>query len=164
MPKKIFCVDIGGTKTAFACFDERGNELFYDFFETHQSKGAVCLVNCVYARVKSVVNDVSFGVIASPGPLNTETGEIAYVATMGWKNVPIVKLFEEKFGFSFSLLNDCDAGGLGVWKYGGFSVYINVCYMSISTGIGGGGIVNGSLLTGKGNGANFRKLGNIFAN
>lgn len=152
---KIFCVDIGGTKTAFACFDEQGNELFYDLFETRPSEGAERLVERVYERVKTVVNGVSFGVIASPGPLNGQTGEIEYIATMGWKNVPIVKLFEEKFGFAFSLLNDCDAGGLGVWKYGGFAEYQNLCYMSISTGIGGGGIVNGSLLTGKGNGANF---------
>lgn len=155
MLKKIFCVDIGGTKTAFACFDEQGNELFYDLFETRPNEGAISLVNRVYDRVKSVVNDVSFGVIASPGPLNTATGDIVYIATMGWKNVPIVRLFQEKFGFSFSLLNDCDAGGLGVWKFGGFAEYKNLCYMSISTGIGGGGIVNGRLLTGKGNGANF---------
>ena len=155
MSNKFFCVDIGGTKTAFACFDEQGNELFYDLFETRPSEGAICLVNRVYERVKSFVNGVSFGVIASPGPLNTETGDIVYVATMGWKNVPIVKLFEEKFGFAFSLLNDCDAGGLGVWQCGGFSAYKNMCYMSISTGIGGGAIVNGKLLTGKGNAANF---------
>ena len=30
-----------------------------------------------------------------------------------------------------------------------------MCYMSISTGIGGGALVNGKLLTGKGNAANF---------
>lgn len=155
MKKNIFCVDIGGTKTAFACYDEQGNELFYDLFETRPSDGAVCLVERVYERVKPFVDSVSFGVIASPGPLKTETGEILYIATMGWKNVPIVKLFEEKFGFSFSLLNDCDAGALGVWKFGGFSAYKNLCYMSISTGIGGGVIVNGKLLTGKGNAANF---------
>lgn len=152
---KIFCVDIGGTKTAFACFDEQGKELFYDLFETRPCEGAIRLIERVYERVKTELDGVAFGVIASPGPLNGQTGEIEYIATMGWKSVPIVKLFEEKFGFSFSLLNDCDAGGLGVWKYGGFAEYKNLCYMSISTGIGGGGIVNGTLLSGKGNGANF---------
>ena len=153
--KKIFCVDIGGTKTAFALFDENGNELFYDLFETRPSEGAIRLVQRVYERVKSLVNGVSHGVIASPGPLNAHTGMIEYVATMGWKNVPITRLFEEAFGFAFSLLNDCDAGGLGVWKYCGFSEYKNLCYISISTGIGGGAIVNGKLHTGKGNAGNF---------
>ena len=119
-------MDIVGTKTAFACFDEHGNELFYDLFEPCPSEGAICLVNRVYDRVKSVVNDVSFGVIASPGPLNTETGEIVYVATMGWKNVPIVKLFEDKFGLSFSLLNDCDAGGSAYGNAEGFPP-IKIC-------------------------------------
>lgn len=155
MSKKIFCVDIGGTKTAFACFDERGKELFYDLFETRPLEGATRLVERVYERVERALDGVAFGVIASPGPLNVKTGEIEYIATMGWKQVPIVKLFKEKFGFTFSLLNDCDAGGLGVWKYGGYESYQNLCYMSVSTGIGGGAIANGKLLTGKGNGGNF---------
>lgn len=153
--EKIFCVDIGGTKTAFAVFDEKGNELFYDLFATNPELGAENLVERVYDRVKAVVGDVLRGVIASPGPLSGKTGMIEYIATMGWKNVPIVKLFEEKFGFKFSLLNDCDAGGLGVWKYCGFSNYENLCYISVSTGIGGGAVVGGKLLTGRGNAANF---------
>ncbi len=155
LKKNIFCVDIGGTKTAFSCFDGQGNELFYEKMETRPFEGAETLVERVFNVAKDRVKDVSFGVIASPGPLNAESGEIEYIATMGWKNVPIVKLFAEKFGFDFSLLNDCDAGGLGVWKFGGFEKYRNLCYISISTGIGGGAVVNGKLYSGRGNAANF---------
>lgn len=153
--RKYFCVDIGGTKTAFAIFDEVGNEQYYKQFPTYPEKGADSLVErifeCVYDKLEGIVR----GAIACPGPLDVARGKIEYVATMGWRDVEIVKLFEEKFRLQFSLLNDCDAGGLGVWKYGGFSKHENVCYISISTGIGGGGIVNGTLLSGKGNAANF---------
>ena len=155
MSRKIFCVDIGGTKTAFACFDEQGNELFYDCFPTMPEQGAEALVERVYEKANAHIQGVSVGVIASPGPLDTKTGDIVYVATMGWKNVPIVKLFKEKFGIPFSLLNDCDAGALGVWKFGGFAQYKNVCYMSVSTGIGGGVVANGKLVSGKGNAGDF---------
>ena len=148
-------MDIGGTKTAFAVFDGDGNELFYDLFPTNPEEGAESLVARVYDRAKDAVSGVTAGVIASPGPLDCKTGKIVFVATMGWSNVPIVELFQDKFGFGFKLLNDCDAGGLGVWKYCGFSGYENLCYMSISTGIGGGAVVNGTLLSGKGNAANF---------
>ncbi len=151
----IFCVDIGGTKTAFACFDGQGNELFYHRMPTNPEEGAKKLVARVYEQAKSHLQGVVCGVIASPGPLHMCTGTIDYIATMGWKNVPIVKLFKETFGFSFSLLNDCDAGGLGVWKFCGFSDYDHLCYMSVSTGIGGGAVVNGKLYTGKSNAADF---------
>ena len=151
----IFCVDIGGTKTAFACFDTQGNELFYDCFPTNPKEGAARLVERVFERAKPHVSDVKTGVIASPGPLDVKLGKIVNVTTMGWTNVPIVRLFEEKFGISFRLLNDCDAGGLGVWKFGGYSEANTLCYVSVSTGIGGGIVANGRLLTGKGNAAEF---------
>ncbi len=155
--KRIFCVDIGGTKTAFSCFDEQGNELFYERFPTCPKQGAEALVSRVYERAKPYLEKYPFdqGVIASPGPLDAGKGKIIHIATMGWKNVPLTKLFEEKFSFPFALLNDCDAGALGARKLCGLENKRSVCYMSVSTGIGGGAVLNGKLHTGKGNAADF---------
>ena len=154
-PKKIFCVDIGGTKTAFAIFDETGKEYFYDCFPTNPEKGPENLIERIAQSAKGKLDGITNGVIASPGPLDTKTGDIVFIATMGWKNVPIVKMFTEKFNMPFKLIGDCDAGGLGVWKYCGFSKYCNLAYMSISTGIGGGIIANSRPYMGKGNAAFF---------
>lgn len=151
--KKIFCVDIGGTKTAFAVFDETGKEYFFDTFPTNPQEGPENLIERIYQSANSHLDGINEGVIASPGPLDMNTGDIIFVATMGWKNIPIVKMFTEKFNMPFKLLGDCDAGGLGTWKYCGFSGYKNLVYMSISTGIGGGIIANSKLYTGKGNAA-----------
>lgn len=155
--QRIFCVDIGGTKTAFSCFDEQGNELFYERFPTCPEQGAETLVSRIYEHAKKHLTTHRFkmGVIASPGPLNAETGEILHIATMGWKNVPLTKLFENKFSFPFRLLNDCDAGALGARKLCGLQDKKSVCYMSVSTGIGGGMVLGGKLYTGKGNAADF---------
>ena len=153
--KKIFCVDIGGTKTALAVFDESGKEYFYTSFPTNPHEGPNNLIERIANAANGQLDGITTGVIASPGPLNVKTGDIVYIATMGWKNVPIVKMFEDKFNMSFKLLGDCDAGGLGVWKYCGFSEYKNLAYMSISTGIGGGIIFNSKLYIGNGNAAFF---------
>lgn len=153
--KRIFCVDIGGTKTAFAIFDEAGKEYFYDCFPTNPQDGPQNLIDRIAQSVIGQLDGITNGVIASPGPLDTKTGDIVFIATMGWKNVPIVKMFEDKFKMSFKLLGDCDAGGLGVWKYCGFSEYSNLAYMSISTGIGGGIIANSNIYIGNGNAAFF---------
>jgi len=153
--EKIFCVDIGGTKTALAVYDEKGTEYFYTSFPTNPDQGPENLIERIANAISGQLDGISRGVIASPGPLNVKTGEIVFIATMGWKNVPIVKMFTEKFNMSFKLIGDCDAGGLGVWKYCGFKDYENLAYMSISTGIGGGIIANSKLYIGNGNAAFF---------
>ncbi len=153
--KNIFCVDIGGTKTAFGVYDENGKEIFYHLFPTNPSEGAQNLIDRIYAISREWLNSVSLGVIASPGPLEVASGKIKYIATMGWREVPIVALFEQKLGFKFLLLNDCDAGALGVWKFFGFEQSKTLCYASISTGIGGGTVIDGKLFTGSGNASNF---------
>ena len=157
MSEKYFCVDIGGTKTAFAVYDQSGKEYFYSVFPTLPEQGAYRLVDRVYNDSMSAINTYKpvCGSIAAPGPLNAEKGVLIDLVTLGWKNVEIVKIFQERFGFSFRLMNDCDAGALGVWKYGGYADYQNLAYVSLSTGVGGGVVLNGKPYFGAGNAADF---------
>lgn len=67
---------------------------------------------------------------------------------MGWKNIPIVKEFEKAFGVKFSLLNDCSSGAYGCYMENNFPK--NMLYISISTGIGGGLIIDNKLYEGNG--------------
>lgn len=157
MEKACLCVDIGGTKTAFALFDENDREIFYRAFATRPGEGAENLAERVFDALSVLKANyrIEKGIIAAPGPLDAEMGILISPVMLGWKNTAITKIFEERFGFPFVLLNDCDAGALGVWKYGGYEKANTLCYISISTGIGGGTIVNGSLLAGAGNASDF---------
>ncbi|MBO5671399.1 MAG: ROK family protein, partial [Clostridia bacterium] len=98
---------------------------------------------------------ILMGGLATPGPLSVRDGVILHAVTMGWENVPIVRLFSERFGVDFVLLNDCDAGALGVANLPQFSTYSSLCYLSLSTGIGGGIVIDGEAYTGRGNAADF---------
>ena len=157
MKNVYFCVDIGGTKTAYAIYDEAGRELTYRRFPTESERGAEDLVARVYADSAGFLADcqVPIGSLATPGPLSVADGVILQAVTMGWENVPIVKLFSKRFGVPFLLLNDCDAGALGVANLPAFSAYRSLCYISLSTGIGGGIVINGDVYTGRGNAADF---------
>ena len=157
MKSAFFCVDIGGTKTAWAIFDGNGTELAYNKFPTEPSRGAEDLVERVFASASEALAayHIEGACIASPGPLDAKAGRILQIVTMGWENVEIVRLFSERFGFPFLLLNDCDAGALGVAHSPDFRSYRSVCYMSVSTGIGGGIVIDGKLYNGCGNGGNF---------
>ena len=157
MKNAFFCVDIGGTKTACAIYGEEGEELFYHRFPTEAHRGAEDLVERVYQCVCAQLGAYRIlgGGLASPGPLDLSKGTVVHAVTLAWKNVPIVQLFEARFGFSFTLLNDCDAGALGVANLPQFRSYSSLGYISLSTGIGGGFVYRGEVYTGAGNAANF---------
>ena len=150
--KVLLCIDIGGTKTAVGIFSEKGSELFYSVIPTEPRLGVADLIE----RLKTVINvgygtsDFLCGCIASPGPLDTANGRIIDIATMGWRDIPLTLLFEEAFKCSFLLINDCNAGALGVWERYKAD---NMLYVSMSTGVGGGLIIGGKLYEGCGNAA-----------
>ena len=157
MKDVIFCIDIGGTKTAYAAYTADGEELVYNKFPTRPERGADDLVERLRSAASVDLDGYRIvrGVVASPGPLDARNGVIIDVVTMGWKNVALTDKLQQAFGVTFSLLNDCDAGALGVWRYGGYAHCRSLAYVSISTGIGGGAIVDGKLVTGRGNAADF---------
>lgn len=157
MGKAYFCIDIGGTKTALAIYGENAQENYYISFPTEPQKGIENLIDRIYFAVKDKLNDyiIMGGAIASPGPLDVKKGKIIYIATMGWRDVPIVALFQRKFNIPFKLINDCNAGALGEYNFGKEKGTKNMCYISISTGIGGGIIADGKLYEGNGNSAEF---------
>lgn len=157
MKKAYFCVDLGGTKTACAIYSEDGEELFYTRFPTEPARGAEDLVERVYASVCEELANyrILHAGIASPGPLDLPNGRIVHVVTMEWRDVPLVALFQKRFGLKFVLLNDCDAGALGVSSYEEFQNARSLCYVSLSTGIGGGAVIDGKSYTGNGNAADF---------
>lgn len=158
--KKYFCIDLGGTKTIAALFNENGEQLFHVKFPTLSEKGVDFWFERLISLSKVCIekNDIEMGCIASPGPLDIKSGKIVNIPTMGWKDVSIVKMLEEAFGFKFKLINDCSAGALGAWSVDKPN---NMLYVSVSTGIGGGLILNSRLYDGNGNAA---EIGHISVN
>ncbi|MCL2751815.1 MAG: ROK family protein [Firmicutes bacterium] len=153
------CVDIGGTKTAFACYGQEGKELFYGIFPTEKEKGAAALAGRVKNALADFLRDkaVAAGALACPGPLDLTKGECNCEATLSWKNAPVRAVFEQAFGVQFALLNDCDAAVLGEYAACAAKPAL-LCYMTVSTGVGGGVVSGGKLLRGRGNAAEFGHL------
>jgi len=87
--------------------------------------------------------------IGSIGPLDLRKGMILHTPNAPFKNVPIVKGLTEKFKVPVYLLNDCNAAVLGEKIFGRGKNVDNLFYVTMSSGIGGGAIVDGNLLFGK---------------
>ena len=87
--------------------------------------------------------------IGSIGPLDLVKGVITNPPNISIKNIPISKPLYEEFNVPIYLVNDCTAGVLGEKIFGAGKNIDNLFYLTLSSGIGGGAIVDGKLLFGK---------------
>ena len=110
------------------------------------------------AQIGTLVGEVTEGVppgkiqgacLASPGPLDLKRGLIAHTANLPYRDVPIIASLRELLGIEAYLVNDANAAALGEREWGAAKGRSNIFYLTISTGIGGGAIVDGRLLLGK---------------
>ena len=87
--------------------------------------------------------------VAAPGYLDPKVGIVILAVNIpGWVNFPLRQKIQEKFDVPVMLGNDANLAALGEWRYGAARGHHNVLYLTISTGIGGGVIINDSLLLG----------------
>lgn len=147
-------IDLGGTKIAGLLGDEQGKIIAEKTIPTLAEEG----VEPVISRIKNIIREMMGEVpseqvkgigLCVPGPLNIKTGEVMYAPNLRWKNVRIAGILEKEFGLPVILENDANAAGYGECIYGAGKGAVNMLYMTVSTGIGGGIIANGELVYGR---------------
>jgi glucokinase len=150
--KTIGAVDIGGTKIAVAAVREDGTVLQRHESPTEPEKGFHHAMQRVAAMLRDFSNaGITLGGIGvgCPGPLNPFTGEILDVGTLpGWQGGNLVDALHAEFGLPVAVENDADAAALGEARWGSNADSGNFMYVTISTGIGGGIILDGRLYRG----------------
>jgi glucokinase len=148
-------IDIGGTKIAIAFAGSGG--VIHDslIISTPDNSDFQTTADAVFRVVDSLLEkninnqkDFSIG-ISCPGPLDIDRGTIVFVATTGWKNVPIVDLVSKRYGVPVYLENDCACAALAESLQGAGKNARVVFYASISTGIGAGICVDGKIFGGE---------------
>jgi fructokinase len=91
--------------------------------------------------------------IASFGPVDLREdsptfGSITSTPKAGWSNVDIVGAVRDAFGVPTGFDTDVNAAALGEWRWGSAQGLDTFIYLTIGTGIGGGGMINGRLMHG----------------
>jgi glucokinase len=88
--------------------------------------------------------------LCAPGPLNPKTGLIINAPNMpGWRNIPLEEIVGKRFGLPAKVENDANAAGLAEVLFGAATRYRHVFYVTVSTGIGTGIIINRKIYHGK---------------
>ncbi|MDZ7673411.1 MAG: ROK family protein [Halanaerobiales bacterium] len=153
-------IDIGGTKILTALADKEGKIINKAQNPTEADQGRDVIINNIKDTIDRVINnskvkneDIYKIGLGTPGPLDLKKGKIIENSNLSWKDVPIVKILEKATGIPVILENDANAAGLGESFFGAGRGADNVVYITISTGIGGGVIIDEKIFHGKGNAA-----------
>lgn len=150
----VLGVDIGGTKIAVGTVDESAGVLRSAFSPTLASEGYdISIRQVMFAIERAMGPGIDAIGICAPGPLNPKTGVVLNPPNLpGWHNVPLARMVAERFGVRCLVENDANAAGLAETLFGAARGFASVFYMTWSTGIGAGIVLDGRIYHGK-NGA-----------
>lgn len=151
MPQAI-ALDLGGTQTRAALVDEHGTVSNRVTLPTPAQEGP----DAVIAKIAEAANFAMGGApdivgvgLSSPGPLDTESGVAIRLPNFkDFVNFPIRAALEEKLQRKVHLENDGISAAIGEWKFGAGRGLHSLVYVTVSTGIGGGVIVNNTVVRG----------------
>jgi glucokinase len=151
----IGAVDIGGTKIAVGMIDESGQVLAQAQCPTDAGRGSrdalariIAMLRDTAAQTGQTLNGIGIG---STGPVDALAGTIGDVPFLPrWEGFELVRELSEAFGVSVAMENDADAAALGEATWGAGQGARNFIYVTVSTGIGVGLLLDGRLYRGVG--------------
>lgn len=155
MAEYVFGVDIGGTTVKLGLFDIQGNVIDKWEIPTRTENGGVNILPDIAASIQSKMSEKTIGRenvagvgVGAPGPVDKD-GVIHKAVNLGWSEMNLKKELSTLLdGMRVEGGNDANVAALGeMWKGGGQG-HENLVAVTLGTGVGGGIIINGKIMTG----------------
>ena len=151
-------VDLGGSKILSVVADAHGNVISRDLRVTPASQGSDIVIKVILESVRHAVVQAGVSLsqlsgigIGAPGVSNPSAGIVFTSPNLpGWQDVPLRDIIAGEMGLSTFLINDANAAALGELYFGAARGTSNFIYITVSTGIGGGIVIDGKLYSGAG--------------
>lgn len=169
MAKYIYGIDIGGTTVKMGLFDEKGDMLEkWEIVTRKENNGENILPDIVKSieeknAEKSIETEDIIGIgMGVPGPI-TEDGRVLKCANLGWGIFSVADEMSKLTGVNkIKVGNDANVAALGEQWRGGGRGFDNIVMVTLGTGVGGGIIMDGKILTGENGAAG--EIGHITVN
>ncbi len=147
-------VDIGGTTVKLGLFNLEGEALEkWEIPTVKEAQGshilpdiAASIRDKVASRDLALADVLGVGV-GAPGPVDAE-GTVHRAVNLGWGVLNIPQALQALLELPVKAANDANAAAFGEMWQGGGKGHSNIVAVTLGTGVGGGIIVNGSILTG----------------
>lgn len=162
----VIGIDLGGTKISGAVADFDGNIVSQYTIPTKAEEGEEAVLQRIILVIEKVIEEskvakdkiVTIG-IGSPGPLDAKEGKIITTPNLPFRNFNLVKPLKDKFNIHVYLDNDANVAAMGEYIFGAGKGTSNMIFVTVSTGIGGGAILNGKIY--RGNTSNALEIGHM---
>ena len=149
----VIGIDIGGTKTSVSLGNSQGKILMRTIFPTEEVRTTLSQTKRIiraYLRKHDRALKKTKGIgISAAGPLDLKKGTLINPPNMPtWRNVPLKQIFSRSFAVPVVVDNDANTAALGEKTFGAGKDVQNLFYYTVSTGIGGGLIIDGKIYHG----------------
>ena len=153
---KVLAVDIGGTKIGIAAVTGGGRIAASSRMATDPAVPPAEVLAAIAERGRALIEEAGWPQdellavgVAAPGPIDADRGVLVRPPNLpSWDGVPLVRSFEEAFDCPVRMDNDANGGALAEWMFGAGAGLRHFIYLTMSTGIGGGIILDGRLYRG----------------
>lgn len=154
--RSVLAIDLGGTKIIAAAVLSTGEIISRKYSLTLADEGPRPVINRLSSAVAETMaqarlktSDIAGIGIAAAGIIDTKEGIVTTSPNLsGWRDVPLRDIIAERLGLTTYLINDASAAALGEHRFGAGRGVDNLIYLTVSTGIGGGIIIDGELYLG----------------
>ncbi len=151
----VLAVDLGGTKIYSALVAPGGLIERRDVRPTEVDLGQERVLDNIMAGIEAVAppaasHDASvLGLgIGAPGPLDPHTGKICFAPNLHWHDFNLRDFLQKRLDIPVFLENDANLAALGEHRYGAGRGHDHMVFITVSTGIGGGLILDGDIYDG----------------
>lgn len=148
-------IDLGGTKISGILANEDGAQEAKRIVPTEAHEGETAVLNRLMDLIASLIQDAGLSAeaiggigIGAPGAMDVEKGILIQTANLPFTNFNIVAPIKEKFGIPTHLDNDANVAALAEYKFGVGKGSRNMIFITVSTGIGGGAVLDGRFYRG----------------
>lgn len=169
MDKICIGVDIGGTSVKIGFFTEEGGILHKWEIATRKENGGMYILPDTANSILETLDDKDLDIdnvvgigIGVPGPVIQESVVFECV-NIGWGKTDVAGIMKELTGVeNVKVGNDANVAALGEMWRGGGEGYNSLILVTLGTGVGGGVITDGRILTGSNGAAG--EIGHITVN
>jgi glucokinase len=149
-------IDLGGTKLLVAIVAPDGRVVYHVVAPSRAKEGPDAVVGRMVSASKrvSALAGVALGKLAGVGVavaglLDSRRGIVTTSPNLpGWEDTPVREIMAEKLGIPALVVNDADAAAVGEHRFGAGRGTRHMLYITVSTGVGGGIIIDGRLYSG----------------
>ena len=151
-------LDIGGTKLAAAVVDESGEIVAAHRVRNPQGTDGDVLFDALASAADAALESAGTGPgdprlvpaigVGTAAPLDLDAGTVSPVNIPAWRTYPLRDRLFERYGMDVGLIGDAVGVAVGEHWRGAARGHANVLGMVVSTGVGGGFVLNGRVVVG----------------